>query len=287
MNAAPTSASLSRLSRFQIPSQYPRAAMPPLWVPSSPKSDAVSSSLTERPPSPARMGVCDDGSFRSTGEWGLFVRFVIRQRGRIAASLIGRTGSSGVSRDRGRRGGSGFPARGQRGMIADERGTQLSTTHRAELPVPTLTRPRKKVWAFTPAVFLGISTTSISALSLKDSSTLKGATASSAIGYGTTGLLPVIHSSRVRPPRRFGPTSVQASSRFFRATAVWMNRTAICFASLGDRGGHLLGRQVCREGGQGLGRRVLVRPEGEEGDDRDERPHRQPRRSPGCADVWG
>ena len=82
----------------------------------------------------------------------------------------------------------------------------------------------------------------MSALVSYDSSTLYGATSSLSIGYGTTGLSPVSHSFLVRPPRRFGPTSVHASSRFSRATAVWMKRTATCRASFGS------GALTCRSG---------------------------------------
>jgi len=49
--------------------------------------------------------------------------------------------------------------------------------------------------------------------------------------YGTTGMLPVIHSLWLRPWRICGPDSFQPSSRFLRATAVRMKRPATRRAS--------------------------------------------------------
>ena len=98
-------------------------------------------------------------------------------------------------------------------------------------PEPFLRSSRKKTCARTPEPLRGSSATSSSALRVYDASTLYGATSSLSIGYGTTGFSPLVQRFFERPPRRFGPTSVHASSRFFRATAVWMKRMATRRAS--------------------------------------------------------
>ena len=121
------------------------------------------------------------------------------------------------------------------GVGTEARGTQLSTTQRAFAPVPSRFSSRKKICARTPEPSRGRSAISISALRSYDSSTLYGATSSLSIGNGTTGFSPVVQRSFVSPPRRFGPTRCQASSRFSRATAVWMKRIATRFASGGER----------------------------------------------------
>src|SRR5919197_198022 len=90
---------------------------------------------------------------------------------------------------------------------------------------------RSDSW-YTPGFALeptrGVNVTWNRTLSVNDDSARSCAFAS-AVGYGTTGIVPRFHSARLMPSFRFGATMSYAAARFFRATAVerysWATRT--------------------------------------------------------------